>query len=251
MEVKRTTDKIEEDFFGAIQHWGDKMGRWAFVHNQWRGVPPDVLRKLLDIDGKNSTVVENWCEVELRNEFFQLKVEDQQALLGPSPTGQTITAIQMKDVVIVVNVVAHRAIVTYGEISALLYQRPAKFTPTETTNGPQFKIEVQGERSPRISNMQIFCFDMMLMQIVSARSMGPGFLIHDSHLFDPVDSRQVGTALQLGATLATENKFQYIVTLNSDKQIESPEGFTLSDYGMSVKLMDVTETGGLFGLRFG
>jgi uncharacterized protein YydD (DUF2326 family) len=145
----------------------------------------------------------------------------------------------------------NKAIVTFEEVSRQLYQKPARFTPTETANGPQFKIEIEGERSPGISNMQIFCFDMMLMQIVSGRGIGPGFLVHDSHLFDPVDSRQVGTALNLGSSLANEQRFQYIVTLNSDKQIEAPPDFAISKYTMPVKLTDATETGGLFGLRFG
>ena len=145
----------------------------------------------------------------------------------------------------------NRAIVAFEEISAQLYQKPAKFTPTETSNGPLFKIEVEGERSPGIGNMQIFCFDMMLTQLLSSRGMGPGFLVHDSHLFDPVDSRQVGTALKLGGALTQEMHFQYIVTLNSDKQIEAPAEFNLSTYEMPVKLTDATETGGLFGLRFG
>jgi uncharacterized protein YydD (DUF2326 family) len=144
-----------------------------------------------------------------------------------------------------------KAIVSFEEISAQLYQKPAKFTPTETSNGPQFKIDVEGERSPGIGNMQIFCFDMMLMQIVTDRKMGPGFLAHDSHLFDPVDGRQVGTALKLGAELSVSKSFQYIVTLNSDKQIEAPEDFRVADYEVPVKLTDATETGGLFGLRFG
>jgi uncharacterized protein YydD (DUF2326 family) len=145
----------------------------------------------------------------------------------------------------------NRAIVTFEEISAQLYQKPAKFTPAETANGPQFKIEVEGERSPGIGNMQIFCFDMMLMQIVSGRKMGPGFLVHDSHLFDPVDARQVGTAFKVGAVLADEGHSQYIVTLNSDKQVEAPIDFNVSEYVLPVKLTDATETGGLFGLRFG
>lgn len=143
------------------------------------------------------------------------------------------------------------AIVTFEEISAQLYQKPAKFTPTETPNGPEFKIEVAGERSPGISNMQIFCFDMMLTQIVAERKLGPGFLVHDSHLFDPVDARQVGTALKLGAKLAVSKAFQYIVTLNSDKQIETADDFDVSEYEIPIKLTDADETGGLFGLRFG
>jgi uncharacterized protein YydD (DUF2326 family) len=143
------------------------------------------------------------------------------------------------------------AIVAFEEISSQLYQKAAKFTPTETSNGPLFKIEVEGERSPGIGNMQIFSFDLMLMQIVTDRKLGTGFLVHDSHLFDPVDARQVGTALKLGSDLATAKNFQYIVTLNSDKQIEAPEGFNLAEYQLPVKLTDATETGGLFGLRFG
>jgi uncharacterized protein YydD (DUF2326 family) len=145
----------------------------------------------------------------------------------------------------------NRAIVVFEEISSQMYQKSAKFTPTETANGPQFAIQVEGERSPGIGNMQIFCFDMMLMQVVAERKIGPGFLLHDSHIFDPVDARQVGTALKLGSDIAVEKNFQYIVTLNSDKQIEEPPGFELANYVMAVKLTDATETGGLFGVRFG
>jgi uncharacterized protein YydD (DUF2326 family) len=144
-----------------------------------------------------------------------------------------------------------KAIVTFEEISAQLYQKAAKFTPTETTNGPQFDITVEGERSPGIRNMQIFCFDMMLTEVITDRHLGPGFLMHDSHLFDPVDARQVGTALKLGAALAASKGFQYIVTLNSDKQVEAPTDFKLPDYELPVKLTDADATGGLFGLRFG
>jgi uncharacterized protein YydD (DUF2326 family) len=144
-----------------------------------------------------------------------------------------------------------RAIVAFEEISNQLYRKPAKFTPTETTNGPEFRVIVEGERSPGIRNMQILCFDLMLIQLVTERAMGPRFLVHDSHIFDPVDARQVGTALMLGATLSEAKGFQYIVTLNSDKQIEIPAGFELSRFELPVKLTDATETGGLFGVRFG
>ena len=138
----------------------------------------------------------------------------------------------------------NRAIVTFEELSAHLYQKPAKFTPTETSNGPFFKVEVEGERSPGIGNMQIFCFDLMLTQLVGLRQMGPGFLVHDSHLFDPVDSRQVGTALSLAQALAQVKGFQYIVTLNSDKQIDVPGDFRIQEFVIPVKLTDATATGG-------
>ena len=47
--------------------------------------------------------------------------------------------------------------------------------------------------------MQIFCFDLMLADLATRGGMGPGFLVHDSHLFDGVDERRVAKALQLGA----------------------------------------------------
>lgn len=144
-----------------------------------------------------------------------------------------------------------RAIVYFEEVSARLYEQPSKFTPTETQNGPSFDIAYSAERSPGISNMQIYTFDMMLMQVLRERGMGPGFLIHDSHLFDPVDARQVGTALSVGLELAVRNGFQYIVTMNSDKEMELPRGFDIREYYVATRLTDAMEDGGLFGIRFG
>jgi uncharacterized protein YydD (DUF2326 family) len=99
--------------------------------------------------------------------------------------------------------------------------------------------------------MQIFCFDLMMMTLCSERGIGPGFLIHDSHLFDGVDSRQVGKALELGARSAEALGFQYIVTMNSDAlPAELPEGFSPSDYVLPVAMTDAGQDGGLFGIRF-
>jgi len=125
-------------------------------------------------------------------------------------------------------------------------------TVDETSNGPVFKFPMQGERSKGIKNMQIFCFDMMLMRLCARRRMGPGFLIHDSHLFDGVDGRQVISALRLGSEIAQELGFQYIVTLNEDDAFkETIEGFDLNDYVLHTRLTDATDDGGLFGIRFG
>ena len=104
------------------------------------------------------------------------------------------------------------AIVAFEDISSRLYESAGSMTIEETQNGPVFRFVMQGQRSKGIKNMQIFCFDMMLMRLCSKRRIGPGFLIHDSHLFDGVDGRQLISALKLGAELADELKFQYIVT---------------------------------------
>lgn len=144
------------------------------------------------------------------------------------------------------------AIVAFEETSRGLYESAGSMTIDETSNGPMFKFPMQGERSKGIKNMQIFCFDMMLMRLCAKRQMGPGFLIHDSHLFDGVDGRQVISALRLGAEISKELGFQYIVTMNEDDAFkETIDGFDLNDYVLPTRLTDATEDGGLFGIRFG
>jgi len=147
----------------------------------------------------------------------------------------------------------NEAILTFQNISSALYEesKAGSFTITPTENGPMFDIEIQGSKSKGVNNMQIFCFDMMLTLLSLKRGRSPGFLIHDSHLFDGVDERQVGKALALGAELAEEHGFQYIVTLNTDDiPQEVPDNFKVEDYALDVRLLDSTEDGGLFGFRF-
>jgi uncharacterized protein YydD (DUF2326 family) len=99
--------------------------------------------------------------------------------------------------------------------------------------------------------MEIFCFDMMLQRMCARQKIGPGFLIHDSHLFDGVDPRQTARALAVGARLAEEIGFQYIVTLNSDVLAEvSSADFNVDSYLVPQRLTDATADGGLLGIRF-
>ncbi len=143
------------------------------------------------------------------------------------------------------------AILAFEEISGRLYESAGSMTVEETSNGPVFQFPMQGSRSKGIKNMQIFCFDLMLMSLCGKRGIGPGFLIHDSHLFDGVDGRQVISALKRGAEAASEHGFQYIVTMNEDDAFkEKTDGFDLRDYVLPVVLTDAKDDGGLFGFRF-
>lgn len=142
------------------------------------------------------------------------------------------------------------AIRTFADIVDELYGEPGQLEFHPTLNGPELRPNIPGDRSKGIGNMEVFCFDMMLQRLCAKQGIGPGFLIHDSHLFDGVDPRQTGRALAVGARLAEENDFQYIVTLNSDTLSELPDSFNVDAYVLSQRLTDKTETGGLFGIRF-
>lgn len=148
--------------------------------------------------------------------------------------------------------VVTEAILVFEELSNALYEKAGSLTISATSNGPTVDVRIDAQRSKGITNMQIFCFDLMLADLATRRGLGPGFLIHDSHLFDGVDERQVAKALQLGADHAAAVGFQYIVTMNSDALPRDGfrPGFDVDAFVCPTKLTDATESGGLFGLRF-
>lgn len=148
--------------------------------------------------------------------------------------------------------IVRSAILRFEELSQSLYERAGILTIDPTQNGPNLNVHIDAERSRGITSMQIFCFDLMLAEMCAERSRFPGFLVHDSHLFDGVDERQVAKALQLGAERAERLGFQYIVTLNSDAIPKEgfSDGFDVTDHVLDTVLTDATDTGGLFGMRF-
>lgn len=148
-----------------------------------------------------------------------------------------------------------RAVLAFRKFSSELYsERAGNLTISAGKEGYEFRITMEGEKSAGISHMQIFCFDMMLMRVRAEQGLpNPGFLVHDSHLFDGVDERQKAAALSIGAREASELGFQYIVTFNTDdlpSDDVSPSGFDVRRHLLDVTLTDATESGGLFGIRF-
>ena len=142
-------------------------------------------------------------------------------------------------------------IVTFESISRRLYKDPGRLEITGSIDGPQFDIKIQGDKSKGIRNMQIFCFDMMLMILCKEKGIGPDFLIHDSHVFDGVDENQIATAFQIGAEMAQKHNFQYIVTINScDMPSKFASNFNINNYILPVGITDAKDNGGLFGFTF-
>ena len=144
-----------------------------------------------------------------------------------------------------------KAITRFEEYSNELYdERRGSLVVDPTLNGPQFNVEIAGKGSVGIDSMQILCFDLMITTLLQESGSGPGFLVHDSHIFDGVDERQIASAVTLGARLSEEYGFQYLITMNSDSVPEFPSGFNFDQYVNQVKLTDAFEEGGLFGFRF-
>lgn len=147
--------------------------------------------------------------------------------------------------------IVETASTTFSEISERLYEQPGSLVISATDTGLHFHPTTPSDGSAGVMSMEIFCFDLTIATLARRRGQGPGFIIHDSHLFEPVDGRQFARALEIAAEFAEENGIQYIALLNSDElaRAEQESGISFADYVLETTLAD-TPDGGLFGVRF-
>lgn len=132
-----------------------------------------------------------------------------------------------------------------------LYGRGGALTVKVDDDGYKVMLKVPASASTGVSKMKLFSYDLTLLA-ESERRVHPKFLIHDSVVFDGVDTVQTQTALETveGLAAAPENpNFQYIVMLNSN---EVPMALSESEWflnGIRRRILE-TEVGGAFGLVF-
>ncbi|MBN2222636.1 MAG: DUF2326 domain-containing protein [Vallitaleaceae bacterium] len=144
-----------------------------------------------------------------------------------------------------------KAILLFNSNSNALYEAPGTLSIDTSKTGYKFGVVIERSGSHGISNMKIFCYDLMLAQIWASKHPSPGFLIHDSILFADVDERQKALALELAAKESERLNFQYICTMNSDgiPRRDFSDSFIFDEY-VRLKLSDATDDGGLLGIRF-
>ncbi len=145
-----------------------------------------------------------------------------------------------------------RAVDLFGANTAELYESPGELMISVADNGGlKLAYEIERGASQGVQEMMVFCYDLMLAEIWSDRSPSPGFLVHDSTIFDGVDERQIALGLSLAERKSRECGFQYICCLNSDTVPwnELSDGFDLRE-SVRLELSDEGDAGGLFGIRF-
>ncbi len=149
------------------------------------------------------------------------------------------------------SIIRERAIELFNGYSERLYKAPGKLLIDIGPNGYIFDVKIERSGSSGISNMKVFCYDLMLARLWAEKSSSPRLLIHDSTIFDPVDERQRAEALEMAAEESEKHGFQYICSLNSDNipSQEFSRGFDLEKY-IRLRLTDATEDGCLLGKRF-
>lgn len=139
----------------------------------------------------------------------------------------------------------------FNDNSQALYATPGRLVIDIGGAGFKYDVEIDRSRSEGVSKMKIFCFDLVLLQLMPIQKKPIDFLIHDSGLFDGVDSRQRALALERACEVTEGTNTQYICTLNSDMvpQSDFRDGFEFRKY-VRLTLTDQEPAGCLLGFRF-
>lgn len=139
----------------------------------------------------------------------------------------------------------------FSEASRALYQSPGILAIGIGDSGLDLSVEVERSGSTGIGRMALLVYDLVVTQLLASREPSPRMLIHDSTVFEGVDSRQIATALEFTAARSQERGFQYICALNSDTvpQADFTPGFRLDPF-VRLTLADTPEDACLMGFRF-
>ena len=143
-----------------------------------------------------------------------------------------------------------KAISLFNMNSQALYDLPGKLLIDITKTGFKYRIDIERMGSTGIGNMNTFFYDFVLDEIWSEKDPYHKFLVHDSNIFEGVDSRQVAHAIELAARRTKEKGFQYILMMNSDNvpYTDFSNIFDLEPY-IRLRLGDHDPSAGLLGRR--
>ncbi|MDR0392286.1 MAG: DUF2326 domain-containing protein [Planctomycetaceae bacterium] len=143
-----------------------------------------------------------------------------------------------------------KSVQEFNRISQLLYKKSGELVLNIDETGYKFNINIGCGGSDGIRRMEVFSFDVMLLQRWAKKI---GFLIHDTIMFDPVDARQRALALEIIAKITEESQTQYICTFNQDSfpyKECSLNKFDFKPFINEVRLRDKEPSESLFGFYF-
>ncbi|PWC36599.1 ABC-three component system protein [Azospirillum sp. TSO35-2] len=91
MKLDALLAKIDEDFNGAVVHWGGRMRRWELVHNDIRGLPAEATQKLEDLRIAHPGIEIAECSYSrLRDVAMGLELHQLEDLFGIAPSQRAL-----------------------------------------------------------------------------------------------------------------------------------------------------------------
>ena len=135
----------------------------------------------------------------------------------------------------------------FSDNSSYLYDVPGDLIIECSEKGFEYNVDIPRINSTGKTKMIVLCYDLMLLENFVGYNY-IDFLIHDSNIFDGVDSRQYASALNLIHEKTTKFDMQYICMLNSDS-IPDNLNFNIEDH-VVLELNDNSIEGTLLGFEF-
>ena len=106
LRERDTLAKIEEDFLGALESWGDRFHEWVFVHNSSHGLAPNVSKMLFDLGREHSKTTRAWGFQELSDVVFSMGEDRLEELFGSAPSEGDLSSIGYDELIPVLSAIA-------------------------------------------------------------------------------------------------------------------------------------------------
>lgn len=98
MTEREAIKKINEDFEGGKNHWGEHFDKWVFAHNAMNGLPPHVQKTILDFEKVNPGItLQTWGWNEFLKVFRKVSEGNRNSWLGFAPSNETKAQIGFAD----------------------------------------------------------------------------------------------------------------------------------------------------------
>ena len=102
-------NKVDADLSGALAKWGDRVKKWVFVHNDKRGVPPQVADHIDKLRNMHPKIdIEIWVKPQLFELFETMSISAREQLFGPAPSLSALQDLTMPDLQPIVDALEQR-----------------------------------------------------------------------------------------------------------------------------------------------
>ena len=177
-DKRKTLAKIDADFSGAVEAWGDLFDTWTFVTNSPRGLPPYAVARLQELsDGDGPHECEPWDYGQLRKLAFELDDEGLTELLGAAVTAAELLAVEVQDVIPMLRAIEAAPATALADVSPV---PPNKLDANGLTEDAAILLLLGMRRAPEVQAY----FDGQPMRPLFRDDLGARFTVQYCFLRD-------------------------------------------------------------------
>ncbi len=104
---RKVIAKINEDFNGCIQKWGNSVREWTFVHNSCNGLPPTVRKNIDQLRQANPGIaISEWNRNKLWTILESISYLKRSEVLGHVPSQNEVSSFTHAELAVIVSFLA-------------------------------------------------------------------------------------------------------------------------------------------------